>query len=69
MLQLGGTAVISTKRELAMWLAQVFHESIGLSTKVEIGGSSASYAPYYGQCISSKPLQMLSYAGLADVQV
>ena len=49
--------------------SQVFHESIGLSTKVEIGGSSASYAPYYGQCISSKPLQMLSYAGLADVQV
>ena len=69
MLQLGGTAVISTKRELAMWLAQVFHESIGLSTKVEIGGSSASYAPYYGQFNGSKLLQMLSCAGLADVQV
>ena len=30
-------------------MLQVFHESIGLSTKSEIGGSSASYAPYYGQ--------------------
>jgi hypothetical protein len=29
-------------------VSQVFHESIGLSTKAEIGGASASYAPYYG---------------------
>jgi predicted chitinase len=47
--RLGGASVISTKRELAMWMAQVIHESIGLSTVREIGGSSASYAPYYGR--------------------
>jgi hypothetical protein len=27
------------------------HESIGLSTKKEIGGERASYAPYYGELI------------------
>ena len=30
------------------YLAQVMHESIGLSTTKEIGGEHASYAPYYG---------------------
>jgi hypothetical protein len=35
------------------YLAQVMHESIGLSTTKEIGGEHASYAPYYGgqQCL------------------
>eukprot|EP00208_Stichococcus_sp_RCC1054_P003673 CAMPEP_0206138160 /NCGR_PEP_ID=MMETSP1473-20131121/3128_1 /ASSEMBLY_ACC=CAM_ASM_001109 /TAXON_ID=1461547 /ORGANISM="Stichococcus sp, Strain RCC1054" /LENGTH=296 /DNA_ID=CAMNT_0053531517 /DNA_START=154 /DNA_END=1044 /DNA_ORIENTATION=- len=47
--RLGGSAVISSKRELAMWMAQIIHESVGLSTISEIGGSSASYAPYYGR--------------------
>ncbi len=32
-----------------MHAPQIIHESIGLSTISEIGGSSASYAPYYGR--------------------
>jgi putative chitinase len=47
--ELGGDAVVATKRELAMYMAQIIHESVGLSTISEIGGSSASYAPYYGR--------------------
>lgn len=32
-------------------LPQIIHESAGLGIISEIGGPSASYAPYYGACI------------------
>lgn len=40
--QLGGTEVIASKRELAMFLAQIIHESAGLS-KIEVIGKGQGF--------------------------
>ncbi|XP_055349616.1 uncharacterized protein LOC129596376 [Paramacrobiotus metropolitanus] len=56
-----GSGSITTKRELAMFLANILHESDGLRAKEEYNPINAPYAPYPGRNYHGRGYIMLSH--------